>query len=224
MRAAFDKLLSGFGLALALVLLIAGGLLTWANAFVGDQVHSQLSAQDITMPQGPALESLDPADAAALQPFAGEPMTTGPAARAYADHFILAHMNAGSVELQTEVAALGVDTTGWTMPMTYQSAGTVVREINAAENLTDEQKTEASELVDEFRGETLFKGNTLRGLLLYGFAFATIGTIAGWAAVAAFGGAVVLLILAGLGLAHARKAAAGGTAPVVAEVKTPVKV
>lgn len=29
--------------------------------------------------------------------------------------------------------------------------------------------------------QTLFQGDTLRGLLLYGFAFATIGSIAGYA-------------------------------------------
>lgn len=223
MRAAFDKLLSGFGLALALVLLIAGGLLTWANAFVGDQVHSQLSAQDITMPQGPGLESLPEADRAALEPFAGQPMTTGPQARAYADHYIQVHMNEGTFELQTEVAALGVDTTGWQMPLTYQSAGTVVREINADESLTDQQKEEASALVNEVRSESLFKGNTLRGLLLYGYAFATIGTIAGFAAIAAFAGAAVLLLLSGLGIWHARKAASAA-APVPTQVKTPVKV
>ena len=31
MRSAFDKLISGAGLVLAAVLLIGGGLLTWAN-------------------------------------------------------------------------------------------------------------------------------------------------------------------------------------------------
>ena len=34
--------------------------------------------------------------------------------------------------------------------------------------------------------QTMFMGDTLRGLLLYGYAFATIGTIAGYAAIAAF--------------------------------------
>jgi hypothetical protein len=46
-------------------------------------------------------------------------------------------------------------------------------------------------------------GNTLRGLLLYGYAFATIGTIA---AIAAFIGAAVLLVLFAFGLWHARQA------------------
>ena len=49
-------------------------------------------------------------------------------------------------------------------------------------------------------------GNTLRGLLLYGYAFATIGTIAGYAAIAAFVAALALLALVVLGLRHARTA------------------
>jgi hypothetical protein len=48
-------------------------------------------------------------------------------------------------------------------------------------------------------------GSTLRGLLLYGYAFATVGTIAGYAALAAFVGAFVLLALVQLGLRHARR-------------------
>jgi hypothetical protein len=50
-------------------------------------------------------------------------------------------------------------------------------------------------------------GSTLRGLLLYGYAFATVGTIAGFAAIAAFVGAFVLLALALLGMRHARHTA-----------------
>ena len=53
---------------------------------------------------------------------------------------------------------------------------------------------------------TVFKGETLRGLLLNAYAFGTIGAIAGIAAVAAFIAALVMLILGGLGLVHARRA------------------
>ena len=67
MRSAFDKLISGAGLALAAVLIAAGGLLVWANTFIGNQVHDQLVMQDITMPEGEALASLPKADAAALE-------------------------------------------------------------------------------------------------------------------------------------------------------------
>ena len=96
MRAVLDKLISWTGLALAVVLLIAGGPLTWANMFIGDQVKDQLTMQDITMPEGEALASLPKADASALEKYAGSALDSGPEAKAYADHYILAHMNAAS--------------------------------------------------------------------------------------------------------------------------------
>ena len=51
---------------------------------------------------------------------------------------------------------------------------------------------------------TVFKGETLRGLLLNAYAFGTMGTIAGIAAIAAFVAGAVMLLLSGLGLMHAR--------------------
>src|SRR5690349_9603471 len=88
MRSALDRLVSWTGLALVVLLLVAGGLLTWASTFIGDQVQQQLSAQDIVMPEGEALAALPKGDAAALQEFAGSPLDSGPEARAYADHYI----------------------------------------------------------------------------------------------------------------------------------------
>lgn len=61
--------------------------------------------------------------------------------------------------------------------------------------------------------QTLFMGNTLRGLLLYGYAFATIGLIAGYAAWAALAAAVLFLILGFLGLRHSKVAAATQAEP-----------
>ncbi|PFG18901.1 hypothetical protein [Serinibacter salmoneus] len=214
MRSAFDKLISWTGLGMAAVLLVAGGLLTWASVFVGDQVNSQLSAQDITMPTSEAIDAqlesgrLSQEDADALYPFAGKEMVTGPAARAYADHYIQAHMNAGSYGLEATVSEMGVDTSAWELPLTYSSAGTVSSAIEADESLSDDVKAEATQAVSDFRMDTLFTGNTLRGLLLYGYAFATIGSIAGIAAVVCFVGAVALAILGVFGLRHAGKVAA----------------
>ena len=54
---------------------------------------------------------------------------------------------------------------------------------------------------------TVFKGETLRGLLLNAYAFGTMGTIAGIAAIGAFIAAAVMLVLSGLGLMHARRVA-----------------
>ena len=191
MRSAFDKLISGTGLVLAAVLLIGGGLLTWANVYIGNQVDDQLSMQGITMPEGDALAALPEDDAAALEQFAGSPLDTGPEARAYADHYILAHMNAASDG------------------RTYEE---VSGEYIA---LSDEDK--ASEEGQALAGlrQTLFMGNTLRGLLLYGAAFATMGTIAGIGAIVAFAGSAILLLLVVLGLRHSRRADAtpGQVAP-----------
>jgi hypothetical protein len=53
--------------------------------------------------------------------------------------------------------------------------------------------------------DTVFKGETLRGLLLNAYAFGTMGTIAGIAAIAAFIAAAVMLVLGALGLRHARR-------------------
>jgi hypothetical protein len=189
MRSAFDKLISWTGLAMAAVLLVAGGLLAWANAFIGDQVHQQLSAQAITMPSGDALAALPTADANALRPYAGSPLDTGPEAKAFANHYILVHMNEASGN------------------RTYNEvSGQYIA-------MSDAQK--ASPKGQELAGlrQTLFMGDTLRGLLLYGYAFATVGTIAGIASIAAFVGAGVLLVLFGLGLWHARRARAAEQVP-----------
>ena len=50
-------------------------------------------------------------------------------------------------------------------------------------------------------------GDTLRGLLLNAYAFGVVGTIALYASIASFIGAVVLLLLAALGFRHARAVA-----------------
>jgi hypothetical protein len=191
MRSAFDKLISATGLALVAVLLVAGGLLMWAHTFIGDQVHSQLTMQGITMPEGDALTGLPKADAKALKQYGGSAMDTGPEAKAFADHYILVHMNEASKGQTYE-----------------QVSGKFVGLSDAAKASPDGQA------LGQLR-QTLFMGDTLRGLLLYGYAFATIGTIAGIAAFASFAGAMFLLLLAGLGLWHARRAEQTSDLPVV---------
>jgi hypothetical protein len=181
MRSAFDKLISWTGLALAAVLLVAGGLLTWANTFIDNQVHDQLSMQGITMPEGEALSSLPKADAEALEQYAGSPLDTGPEAKAFADHYILVHMNSSSDG------------------RTYEEVSGEYIGMSDADKASPE-----GEALGGLR-QSLFMGNTLRGLLLYGYAFATIGTIAGIAAIAAFAGAAALLIFFALGIWHARR-------------------
>jgi hypothetical protein len=65
--------------------------------------------------------------------------------------------------------------------------------------------------------DTAFRGETLRGLLLNAYAFDTMGRIAGFAAIGAFIGAGVMLVLSLLGFAHLRRvspdAVLGGQSP-----------
>jgi hypothetical protein len=185
MRATLDRLISIGGLILAVVLLVAGGLLVWANVFIGNEVHDQLAAQKITMPTAQTgLNALPAADKAALEPYAGQQMTTGPQAKAYADHYIAVHLDeAGGGKTYSEISGQYL----------AQCSGPAAA---------------ASARCVQLAGlkETSFQGETLRGLLLYGYAFATMGTIAGYAAIAAGVGAVALFILAFIGFRHARRA------------------
>jgi hypothetical protein len=184
MRATLDKLISGTGLLLAIVLLAGGGLLTWAHTFIGDQVNTQLSEQRITMPtEQTGLSALPKSDQAALAKYAGQPLTTGPQAKAYADHFIAVHLSeASGGKSYAEVS------------------GQYIGQCSTP-------KAAASKACTDLAGlkQTMFQGSTLRGLLLYGYAFATMGTIAGIGAIVTFVGAAFLLLLAGLGFWHSRR-------------------
>jgi hypothetical protein len=179
MRSAFDKLISFTGLALVAVLITAGGLLLWANTFIGNQVHDQLSMQGITMPTAEATAEMSQADQDALAPYAGSKLDTGPEAKAFADHYILVHMNAASDG------------------RTYEEVSGEFIQLSDADKATPD-----GQALGQLR-QTLFMGDTLRGLLLYGYAFATIGTIAGIAAFVSFGAAGLLLVLVLLGFWHA---------------------
>ena len=53
--------------------------------------------------------------------------------------------------------------------------------------------------------DTVFKGETLRGLLLNAYAFGTMATIAVIAAIAAFVAAGLMLVLSALGMLHIRR-------------------
>lgn len=172
-RRAFDIIASSVGLALAAILLVAGGLLTWANHFVSNEVRSQLSAQQIYFPTSSDPELKLP-EFAAVRQYEGQQLLTGKQAEVYADHFIANHLK-----------AIGGG-------KTYAQLST-----KAKANPTDQKL--------QTQVDTMFKGETLRGLLLNAYAFGTMGTIAGIAAVAAFISAGLMLLLGGLGLWHARR-------------------
>jgi hypothetical protein len=90
-RRTLDALLTTGGLVLAALLLVAGGLLTWAHVFINDQVTTQLSAQQIFFPpKGDATAS--PEIGPFINQYAGQQLTTGAQAQAFADHYIAVHL------------------------------------------------------------------------------------------------------------------------------------
>lgn len=170
-RKTFDTLLAYAGLLAAAVLLVAGVLLTWAHSFVNHEVTTQLTAQKIFFPEqgDPQLTSKE------IGPFigkyAGQQLTTGEQAKAFADHYIAVHLQESGGG------------------KTYSQLSTESRA-----NPDDAEKAAAV--------QTAFRGETLRGLLLNAYAFATMGRIALFAAIGAFAASAVFLLLSILGFAH----------------------
>lgn len=71
--------------------------------------------------------------------------------------------------------------------------------------LSAEAQTDPTNLTLAATVATVFKGETLRGLLLNAYAFGTMATIAGIAAIAALIAAVLMLVLSLLGMVHIRR-------------------
>jgi hypothetical protein len=93
-RRTFDLILTGTGLVLTIVLLIAGLLLTWGYTFAHNSVHDQLAAQKIFFPPKGSPALADPQIGPFLNKYAGQQLTDGQQAKAYADHFIAVHLDA----------------------------------------------------------------------------------------------------------------------------------
>jgi hypothetical protein len=180
-RRAFDMITSIVGLGLAVILFVAGGLLSWAHSFVGDQVHRQLSQQQIFFPAKNS-EAIAAPQFAPMKQYAGEQLTTGAQAEVYADYFIANHLK-----------AIG--------------GGKTYSQLSTQAQANPDDAALAAKV------ETMFKGETLRGLLLNAYAFGKMGTIAGIAAICAYVSGGVMLLLGGLGLWHARRARDGEIFP-----------
>jgi hypothetical protein len=179
-RRTFDALVASAGVAIAVVLLAAGGLLTWGHSFIQNQVRSQLSAQQIFFPPTAAFAAAKPGTEITpgmkpyLLKYAGQQMLTGQEAEAYANHFIAVHLQ--------EIGG----------GLTYSQL--------SAKAIADPKNTALAGQV-----ATVFKGETLRGLLLNAYAFGKMGTIAGIAAIVSFAGAALLLLMALFGFVHLRR-------------------
>jgi hypothetical protein len=187
-RRTVDSVSVAVGGVLTAGLAVAGALLLWGANFSGDFVHDELASQNIAFPPAAALADEGRTD---LMSHAGQDVSTGSEARAYASY-------------------IGGHLEGIAGGQTYADLGTPEREAKAAVDAAKASGADAAEVAslqataDAISGQrnTLFKGETLRGLLLSAYAWATVGMIAGYAAIAAFAAAGVMLVLVALGARH----------------------
>jgi hypothetical protein len=168
------------GFAVAVVLLAAGGLLTWGSAYVHNTVQGQLAAQQIFFPPKAAFAhakagtEITPGMIPSVSQYAGQQMLTGQQAEAYADHFIAVH-----------IAAMG--------------NGKTYSQLSAA-SLAAPGNTALAATVG-----TVFKGETLRSMLLNAYGWWKISQLTYIAALAAFGLGGLTLIGSVFGLALGRR-------------------
>jgi hypothetical protein len=179
-RKVFDVIASAGGVAIVVVALVAGGLLTWGHSYVNSNVHNQLAQQQIYFPPKAAFDhpkagtEITPSMIPSVSQYAGQQLLTGQQAKVWANDFIAVHLS----------------------EMPY---GGVYAKVSAAARANPKNTSLAA------LEQTSFQGTTLRGLLLEAYAFSTIGTVMLWGAIVSFVLAAVMSVLVGLGFWHAHR-------------------
>ncbi len=144
----------------------------YASSFINDQVHSELAPQQIFFPANAAAGL--PAD---LNAYAGQQVTNGDQAHAYADKFIGLHL-----------AKIGQG-----HPYSYWSGQAIAA--------TDP----ATKAADQAIADTLFKGETLRTMLTEAWTFSVVAQIALFAGIGLAVAGVIVLVAFGFEVVEARR-------------------
>ena len=177
-RRTFDALAAMAGLVLAVVLAIGGGLLLWGHSVVNTQVHNQLAAQKIVFPAANSPE------------IKALPASDATAMKAYSGQLMTTGAQAQAYADHFIAVHLGEIGGGKTY--SQLSAAALAQPKNTA-------------LADQVA--TIFKGTTLRGMLLNAYGWWQMGQIMLISAFVAFGAAALFLILSGFGFWHLRRTA-----------------
>ena len=169
-RTTFDKLLGWVGVSLGVVLLAVGGLMLWGSAYVHNTVQGQLAAQQITFPAASAFAHAK----------AGSEITPNmiPSVSQYAGQQLLTGQQAEAYADHFIAQHI-----------TDMSGGKTYSQLSAA-SMAQPNNTQLSGLV-----ATVFKGETLRSMLLNAYGWWKVSQITYIISLAAFG----LGTLAGLG-------------------------
>jgi len=183
-RRTFDLLASCIGALLTIVLLVAGGLLLWGYSYVTSNVHDQLAAQKIYFPPKSAFANpqpggeITPSMIPSVSQYAGQQLLTGQQAGVYANDFISVHLN--------EIGG-----------------GKTYSELSAQLQATPQGTPAYTALSNQV--DLIFRGTTLRGLLLEAYGFSQMGQVALIASIASFILAGLMGLLTLLGFLHYRK-------------------
>jgi hypothetical protein len=173
-RYTFDKRLGITGLLLGVVLLAAGGLLLWGSAYIHNNVTNQLSAQKVYFPPAAAFAhpkvgtEITPSMIPSVSQYAGQQLLTGQQAESYADNFIAVHLQGiggGKTYAQLSSEAMA-------LPPTSKQYAALEAEV-----------------------QTVFRGDSLRAMLLNAFGWWKVSQISYIVSLVSFGlGAIAFVI------------------------------
>lgn len=168
------------GFALAAILLAAGGLLLWGSTYTHNMVHNQLAAQQIYFPP----------KAAFAHPKAGGEITPSmiPSVSQYAGQQLVTGQQAQSYA-DNFIA----------VHITNMTGGKTYAQLSAASLAQPNNTKLAGEVA------TVFKGETLRSMLLNAFGWWKVSQITYIAALAAFGLGGLTLLASLFGLTVGRR-------------------
>lgn len=190
-RGLIDRLVSWAGAVVAVALLALGGAAIYGGSFALDNVRDRLEPQNISF--GAAAE-MSPEEKAEVGDFAGQKVDTGTEAEAYSRLIGLHLKEIGGGKTYAELGG----------PLFALEAE--IEEAQAAGKDTAAMEEELAGL--QGQRETVFKGETLRAILLNAYGWWTVGQITLYAGIGMIIAGAALVVLVALGFMHARKVAA----------------
>ncbi len=177
------------GVALAALLVVLAVVLKSNADFAKEYVRDQLEQQRINFTPAEALSD-EEREAGCLVANGGKALLSGKQAECYANRYIalhLAEVNEGKTYAETSTEARAA-----------RAAATEAEENGAA----DAADLDATAVALEAKVQTLFRGETLRGLLLTSYGFSEFGRKADQSAAVSFLAALVLLLASIAGIVH----------------------
>ncbi len=186
-RTTFGKVLGWAGVSLGVVLLAIGGLLLWGSAYIHNTVHGQLAAQQITFPSASAF----------AHPKAGSEITPSmiPSVSQYAGQQLLTGQQAEAYAdhfIAVHIADM--------------SGGKTYSQLSAQAQAAP-SNTQLQGLVS-----TVFKGETLRSILLNAYGWWKVSQIAYILSLVMFGLGTLSFLAGVFGFARIRRGQPGAAA------------